>query len=1231
MEPNPGDNAAETQLTDSYAPSYAEGIEVWNGRADIVPAPKFYDANGAEIARPGGVKFAYKGNVAGLQINSDTGEISSPSNWKMGTQTLTYDVVVTYSDGSTDTITASFKVVDKPDQPKPPKPDPTPEASRVTEIAYENPAVRVETIQTAAEGSDTTTATFPAPKLDGERRTDEYFAFINENGKPVQSLESSSTTPKAKIDKRTGEITVGPNRFDQDNEYEVRVALLRGQDILAETTVEIELYRGYPGQDMELALLVDGNFKSSSDLKSDEDLKNISVTLTNTDNNKTYTTGKAKDWFDAAGGKVDHARLGDVEYGTYRVKVEGVNTDKYSIAADHGVLSVVNGDTITLSKENNAATGDGPVGNGENYLKLSLVTKADTQPEQTEGLTPAYAEGIKVLVGTRQPVPAPTFTDADGNTVKAPEGTTFEFGPDEDYGAWIDEKTGEITPLLAGQKGRTTDDDWGNPGKLDFKVRVTYPDRSTDDIVASFERVLPPQSDDFDPKYPDTDLTQGDVSDAPTFDDPATDEVESAPEGTKFEKTEGDDGITVDEETGAITVGDDVEPGEHKVVVEVTYPDGSTDEVEVTVNVEAKKESENLNPFYPSTEIEQGQTGVAPEFDNPTTDAVETMPEGTTFAPSEYYPLPEGITVDPNTGQIIVGDDVEPGTYPVVVHVTYPDGSTDDIYTTITVTEKPDSSKYDPTYTDTDLTQGDVSDAPTFDDPATDEVESAPEGTKFEKKDGPEGITVDEETGAITVGDDVEPGEHKVVVEVTYPDGSTDEVEVTVNVEAKKESENLNPFYPSTEIEQGQTGVAPEFDNPTTDAVETMPEGTTFAPSEYYPLPEGITVDPNTGQIIVGDDVEPGTYPVVVHVTYPDGSTDDIYTTITVTEKPDSSKYDPTYTDTDLTQGDVSDAPTFDDPATDEVESAPEGTKFEKKDGPEGITVDEETGALVIGDDVPAGEHKVVVEVTYPDGSTDEVEVTVNVEAKPAADDYNPQYTDTTLKQGERSDAPTFDDPTTDAVEFVPEGTTFGPNEYSPLPEGITVDPETGEIIVAEDAEPGRYPIAVDVTYPDGSKDTIYETITVVGPTDAENLTPVYTDVTVERGETAFVDAPTFDDLATDEVEFAPEGTKFTLKDGEIEGVTIDEETGAISSNATFASPADHVYEVLVTYPDGSTDTTFVTIHVVETPQVKLYQPAYTEVTVTQGDVAEVAAPVFTDEETGEERDMPEGTTFALK
>ncbi|MDK6275573.1 Rib/alpha-like domain-containing protein, partial [Pseudoglutamicibacter cumminsii] len=151
-------------------------------------------------------------------------------------------------------------------------------------------------------------------------------------------------------------------------------------------------------------------------------------------------------------------------------------------------------------------------------------------------------------------------------------------------------------------------------------------------------------------------------------------------------------------------------------------------------------------------------------------------------------------------------------------------------------------------------------------------------------------------------------------------------------------------------------------------------------------------------------------------------------------------------------------------------------------------------------------------------------------------------------------------------------------------------------------------------------------------PTEQAKLyQPEYTEVTVTEGEVAEVAAPKFLDEENGEELDMPEGTTFALKGGDIEGVWIDEETGEIKSSATAAAPATNVYEVEVTYADGSKETVVATVKVVPTEQAKLYQPEYTPATVELGKVGTIEAPKFTDEETGEELDMPEGTTFALK
>ncbi|MCK1238365.1 alpha-like surface protein [Streptococcus uberis] len=157
---------------------------------------------------------------------------------------------------------------------------------------------------------------------------------------------------------------------------------------------------------------------------------------------------------------------------------------------------------------------------------------------------------------------------------------------------------------------------------------------------------------------------------------------------------------------------------------------------------------------------------------------------------------------------------------------------------------------------------------------------------------------------------------------------------------------------------------------------------------------------------------------------------------------PDKDKYDPTGGETTVPQG----TPVSDKEITDLVKIP---------DGSQGVPT-------VIGDrpntDQP-GDYPVTVEVTYPDGTKDTVIVTVHVTPTPDKDKYDPTGGETTVPQG----TPVSDKEITDLVK-IPDGSQG-------VPTVIGDRPNTDQ--------PGDYPVTVEVTYPDGTKDTVIVTVHV--------------------------------------------------------------------------------------------------------------------------------------------------------
>lgn len=124
------------------------------------------------------------------------------------------------------------------------------------------------------------------------------------------------------------------------------------------------------------------------------------------------------------------------------------------------------------------------------------------------------------------------------------------------------------------------------------------------------------------------------------------------------------------------------------------------------------------------------------------------------------------------------------------------------------------------------------------------------------------------------------------VYNVVVVSGNNDVAAWSVLVEKGKEASEFTPEY---KPETGKPGEdvevpAPEFKDKDGKPTEA-PEGTKLTPGEG--APEGVKVDESTGEMTVPvpEDAKPGDkITVPVEVTYPDGSTDNVNATVTVTD-----------------------------------------------------------------------------------------------------------------------------------------------------------------------------------------------------------------------------------------------------------------------------------------------------------------------------------------------------------
>ena len=350
--------------------------------------------------------------------------------------------------------------------------------------------------------------------------------------------------------------------------------------------------------------------------------------------------------------------------------------------------------------------------------------------------------------------------------------------------------------------------------------------------------------------------------------------------------------VTVDKNGKVTAIADDSVPLGTVISpkVKATYPDHTTDEVEVqfqvsneikvpTYGTEVKKPGEkaSLKPTLPEKGLSGKESDEAPNR--------YTFEDGTTTFSKDGWT----VTIDENTGELTttVPKGAQPGDQldiPVLAH--YESGAKPQKATGTVFVIKGDEV---PVYSVESTGPG---------KPVDHQVEDAPKGSKFSfGLDGDKPILeqdvdgwkykVDPNTGVVTATppQDAKPGDQKTVsVTVTAPDGSKPKVPVTtvVNLTNNYEAE---PSYPTETVYPGDTAKLPvTLEKP--DNVNVAKEN----PYKVDNVPAGwtVTVD-DEGTITAtapadakaGDEVK-----IPVTVTYEDGSKDTATAVVKVVDVP---------------------------------------------------------------------------------------------------------------------------------------------------------------------------------------------------------------------------------------------------------------------------------------------------------------------------------------------------------
>ena len=384
----------------------------------------------------------------------------------------------------------------------------------------------------------------------------------------------------------------------------------------------------------------------------------------------------------------------------------------------------------------------------ENKTLTAKAAKTDATANNPEGQTVTKKQG--------EPLDPKEFVK---NPENLPEGTKFTFKDDP-----------------APNTNDTTD-----PNGKDVKVIVTYPDGSTDEVTGKLVVTEKDKnnSETFNPKDKNIDTKVGvtpDAKDTIDFGKNGGQDI-VAPEGTV---------VVWKDKPDVSTVKDNV-PGK----VTVIYPDGSREDVDVTVNV--KEADKDIIPVdNPNKPAKEGYVRVTLTNDK---NSVEDFTGTTNFDVKKNA----GVALGDITAKITPAAKTgykNPKWYDGDNEYKALDRITDQGKTLTAKAAQTDATANNPEGQTVTKKQGEPLDPKEF----VKNPENLPEGTKFTFKDDP----------APNTNDTTDPNGKDVKVIVTYPDGSTDEV--TGKLVVKEKDKNIIPLKPGDETPVGYVKVTLKHD-----------------------------------------------------------------------------------------------------------------------------------------------------------------------------------------------------------------------------------------------------------------------------------------------------------------------------------------------------------------------------------------------------------------------------------